>query len=165
MYKDFQLPRHSCIIIYQTQYIIRMGDWWKQRHIAAEYIDKQERVCWMTFTILALPSLAAEQLLVSLTFMNLHGLWSGGFSTTCAQKQPNHNKGLVGQQIIKVLTGPTNNAEQFCGQKKAGKFKCEHFTKFFQGFGWDFWSPQDYQLLIFYRLFQCGTINFILIKQ
>ena len=54
MYKYFQLPRHSCIIIYQTQYIMRMGDWWKQKHIAAQYIDKQERVWWMTFTIFAL---------------------------------------------------------------------------------------------------------------
>jgi len=26
MYKYFQLPRHSCIIIYQTQYFVRMGD-------------------------------------------------------------------------------------------------------------------------------------------
>jgi len=35
--------------------------------------------------------------------------------------------------MIKVLAGPTNNAEQFCGQKKGGKFKCVHFTKFFPG--------------------------------
>jgi len=30
----------------------------KQKHIAAasQYIDKQARVCWMTFTIIALPS-------------------------------------------------------------------------------------------------------------
>jgi len=35
--------------------------------------------------------------------------------------------------MIKVLARPTNNAEQFCGQRKGGTFKCEHFTKFFPG--------------------------------
>jgi len=33
----------------------------------------------------------------------------------------------------KVLTQPTNNAEQFYGQRKRGQFKCEHFTKFCTG--------------------------------
>jgi len=33
--------------------------------------------------------------------------------------------------MIEVLAGPTNNAEQFCGQRNGGKFKREHFTKFF----------------------------------
>ena len=35
--------------------------------------------------------------------------------------------------MIKVLARSTNNAEQFCGQRKGGKFKCENFTKFFPG--------------------------------
>jgi len=26
----FQLPRHSCRNIYQTQYIMRMVDWWNR---------------------------------------------------------------------------------------------------------------------------------------
>jgi len=26
--------------------------------------------------------------------------------------------------MIKVLAGPTNNAKQFSGQRKGGKFKC-----------------------------------------
>jgi len=56
MYKDFQLPRHRCRTIYQMQYIMRMVDWWKQKHMAAQYIDKLEQVCWMTFTIFALPA-------------------------------------------------------------------------------------------------------------
>jgi len=39
----------------------------------------------------------------------------------------------MGRKMIKVLAGLTNNAEQSCGQKKGGKFKCEHFTNFFLG--------------------------------
>jgi len=35
--------------------------------------------------------------------------------------------------MIKVLAQPTNNAEQFRGQRQGGKFKCEHFTKFCLG--------------------------------
>jgi len=35
--------------------------------------------------------------------------------------------------MIKVLARPTNNAEPFCGQRKGGKFKCEHRTKFCAG--------------------------------
>jgi len=31
------------------------------------------------------------------------------------------------------IAQPTNNAENICGQKKGGKFKCEHFTNFFPG--------------------------------
>jgi len=31
--------------------------------------------------------------------------------------------------MIKVLARPTNNAVQFCGQRRRTKFKCEHFTK------------------------------------
>jgi len=30
----------------------------------------------------------------------------------------------MGRQMIKVLAGPTNNAKQFSGQRKGGKFKC-----------------------------------------
>jgi len=36
----------------------------------------------------------------------------------------------VGRQIIKVLSRPTNNAEQFCGQRQGSIFKCEHIKKF-----------------------------------
>jgi len=32
--------------------------------------------------------------------------------------------------MMKVLARPTNNAEQFCGQRKGGKAKCWHFKKF-----------------------------------
>jgi len=32
--------------------------------------------------------------------------------------------------LIKVLARLTDNAEQRRGQRKGGKFKCEHFTKF-----------------------------------
>jgi len=32
--------------------------------------------------------------------------------------------------MIKVLARRTNNVEQFCGQRKEDKFKCEHFTQF-----------------------------------
>jgi len=35
--------------------------------------------------------------------------------------------------MIKVLARSTNTAKQFCGQRKGGKFKCEHFTKFYPG--------------------------------
>jgi len=35
-----------------------------------------------------------------------------------ARKQANHNKTLMGRQIIKVLARPTNNAEQFLEQEK-----------------------------------------------
>jgi len=35
--------------------------------------------------------------------------------------------------MIKVLARPTNNAKQFCGQRKEGNFKYEHFTKFCAG--------------------------------
>jgi len=34
----------------------------KQKPIAAQYKDKLERVCWMTFTIFNLPNYAAGQL-------------------------------------------------------------------------------------------------------
>jgi len=37
------------------------------------------------------------------------------------------------QQMITVLARSTNNAQQFCVQRKGGQFKCEHFTKFFPG--------------------------------
>jgi len=30
--------------------------------------------------------------------------------------------------MVKVFARPTNNAEQFCGQRKEGKFKCAYFT-------------------------------------
>jgi len=50
-----------------------------------------------------------------------------------SRKQANHNKSLVGRQAMKVLARPTNNAEQFCGQRQGSKFKCEHFTKFSSG--------------------------------
>jgi len=51
----------------------------KQKYIAAQYNDKQERVCWMTFTIV--PCLgAAVQLLMLFTFMYLDFELSG-FST------------------------------------------------------------------------------------
>ena len=40
---------------------------------------------------------------------------------------------LVRWQMIKVLARPTNNAKQFCGQRKEGNFKYEHFTKFCAG--------------------------------
>jgi len=36
--------------------------------------------------------------------------------------------------MINVLARSTNNAEQFCGQRKGVKFKSEHFPKFFPGF-------------------------------
>jgi len=49
------------------------------------------------------------------------------------QWQGNHNKSLVGRQMINVLARPTNNAEQLCGQSKGGTFKHEYFTKFFAG--------------------------------
>jgi len=39
-----------------------------------------------------------------------------------ARKYAKHNESLVGWQMIKVIAGPTNNAEQFCGQRKGGKF-------------------------------------------
>jgi len=45
-------------------------------------------------------------------------------------KQAKHNESLVEQQMIKVLAQTTNNAEQSNEQRKGGKFKCEHFTKF-----------------------------------
>jgi len=35
--------------------------------------------------------------------------------------------------MINVLAQPANNAGQFCGQTKGGKFKCEHFIKFCTG--------------------------------
>jgi len=35
--------------------------------------------------------------------------------------------------MIKVLARPSNNAEQFYGQRKGGKFKCEHRTKLCAG--------------------------------
>jgi len=35
--------------------------------------------------------------------------------------------------MIKVLAWLTNNAEQFCGQRKEGKFKCALLTKFCAG--------------------------------
>jgi len=46
---------------------------------------------------------------------------------TLANRQ--NSKKLVGWQLIKVLARPTNNVEQFCGQRKERNFKCEHFTK------------------------------------
>jgi len=44
--------------------------------------------------------------------------------------------------MTKVLARPTNNAEKFCGQSKAGHFKCEHFTKVFPWFAWDLASTR-----------------------
>jgi len=64
--------------------------------------------------------------------------------------------------MIKVLARQTNNTEQFCGQRKGSKFKCEHFTKFCVGLH-ETWVPWV-QHLIFCRLFQCGRINCILKK-
>jgi len=49
---------------------------------------------------------------------------------TLANRQ-NNNEILMWRQMIKVFARPTNNAEQFCGQLKEGKFKCKHLTKFF----------------------------------
>ena len=40
---------------------------------------------------------------------------------------------LVRQQMIKIYEQLTNNAEQFCGQRKERIFKCEHFTNFCAG--------------------------------
>jgi len=33
----------------------------------------------------------------------------------------------------KLPARPTNNAEQFCGKRQGGKFRCERFTKFYAG--------------------------------
>ena len=61
MYKDFQLPRHSCRNIYQTQYIMRIVHWWKQKHMAAQYIDKLERVAYAGWHSQFLPCLLKLQ--------------------------------------------------------------------------------------------------------
>jgi len=50
-----------------------------------------------------------------------------------AHKQAKHNESLVELQTIKALAQPTNNAEQFCGQRKGDKLKREHLTKFCSG--------------------------------
>jgi len=50
--------------------------------------------------------------------MKVHGLRSVGFSTDLRSHIANHKKNLVGRQMIKVLARPTNNTEQFCGQRK-----------------------------------------------
>jgi len=50
-----------------------------------------------------------------------------------ARRQAQHNESWLERQMIKLLSRPTNNAEQFCGQRKGDKFKCDHFTKFCAG--------------------------------
>jgi len=69
---------------------------------------------------------------VSFTFTSLN-LEIVFFLPIYAHKQAKHNESLVEQQMIKVLARPTNNAEQFCGQRKGGKCKCEQLTKFCAG--------------------------------
>jgi len=69
---------------------------------------------------------------MSFTFGNLN-FEAVVFLPICADKQAKHNESLVERQMIKVLARPTNNVEQFCGQRRGGKFKCQHFTKFCSG--------------------------------
>jgi len=47
------------------------------------------------------------------------------------RKYANHNKNLLGWQMMKVLARPTNNSnERFCRERKGGKFKSEYFAEF-----------------------------------
>jgi len=52
-----------------------------------------------------------------------------------ARKLAKLNKSFVGQQLIKALARPTNNAESFCGQRKEANLSANisqnfaHFTK------------------------------------
>jgi len=54
--------------------------------------------------------------------------------TTLANTQNSkHNESLLQRQMMKVLARPTNYAEQFRGQRKRGKLKWPHLTKFCAG--------------------------------
>jgi len=65
----------------------------------------------------------------------------------------------VGLQLIKVLLQPTNKAEQFCGQRKGGKFKCEHITKFCDGLH-EIFGIQGFNLSSFVIFF--NVIDFLI---
>jgi len=47
-----------------------------------------------------------------------------------ARKKAKYDNSVVGRQMINVLARATNNAEQFCGQRKGSKFSCAYYTKF-----------------------------------
>jgi len=66
---------------------------------------------------------------MSFTFGNMN-FEAVVFLPNCASKQAKHNESLVERQMIKVLARPTNNVEQFCGQRRGGKFKCQHSQNF-----------------------------------
>jgi len=48
-----------------------------------------------------------------------------GFLPFYARKLAKHNKRLVGRQMIKLLSRPTNNVEPFCGKRKVANLSAD----------------------------------------
>jgi len=77
-----------------------------------------------------LPCLVKLKGSLSVLYPHQPGLWSSVFLYLFTLTNRQNSEKLMRQQMIKLLARPTNNAEQFCGQRKEGNFKCQHFTKF-----------------------------------
>jgi len=85
-----------------------------------------------------------------------------GFLPFYPRKLAKHNKRLVGRQMIKLLSRPTNNVELFCGKRKVANSSTDTSQNFalvcidFGLHGFNFSS--------FAIFFQFGKVNFILTK-
>ena len=89
----------------------------------------------MTFTIFALPIVQLQSSFqCPLRLPTCMGLWIGGFSTDLRSQIGKSQEKFGGAANCRPIARPTNNTEQLCGQRKGGKFKCEHFKKIFPGF-------------------------------
>ena len=101
-------------------YIIRTVDRWKQNiQPPNKMISSNECLGWHWNC--------------NVLYLYAPGLWSCNFSIYL-HLQTGTTMKAGGGQMIKVLSRPTNKAEQLCGQKRnGGKCNREHFTKCWAG--------------------------------